>query len=307
MIGIEQVGVYLPKNRISNYDRKEQFGIDNNFIENKIGFKSFAVKDVKEETSDLCVKAYENLIDKVLIDKAQIEAIIVVTQNPDFNIPHTSAIVHGKLDMPSNCAAFDISLGCSGFVYALSILEGFMNRNNMSKALLFTADPYSKIVSPDDKNTAMLFGDGAAVTLVSNNPRFVSGRYTFGTLGEQHQHLICKDGVLNMNGRAIFDFAARSVPKDVKKLLEINDLNIEDVDVFLMHQGSKFIIDTLAKRLRLSEEKLPFLASKYGNTVSATIPILLEKYFNDEKYQTIGITGFGVGLSWSSTVLSRIK
>ena len=307
MIGIEQVGVYLPKNRISNYDRKEQFSIDNNFIEDKIGFISLAVKDVKEETSDLCVKAYENLIDKVLIDKAQIEAIIVVTQNPDFNIPHTSAIVHGKLSMPPSCATFDISLGCSGFVYALSTLEGFMLRNNMSKALLFTADPYSKIISPNDKNTAMLFGDGAAVTLVSNNPRYASGKYTFGTLGEQHQHLICKKGLLSMNGRAIFDFAARSVPKDIRKLLELNGLNIENIDVFLMHQGSKFIIDTVAKRLRLPEVKLPFLASEYGNTVSATIPILLEKYFNDEKYQTIGITGFGVGLSWSSTVLSRIK
>jgi 3-oxoacyl-[acyl-carrier-protein] synthase-3 len=190
-------------------------------------------------------------------------------------------------------------------VYALSVIESFINANNLRRGLLFTADPYSKIIDRNDKNTSLLFGDGAAVTLIGPNPIFYSNKYTFGTIGKLHNELECDNSKLKMNGRAIFEFAARHVPKDIKLLLERNKTTMDDIDLFLFHQGSKYIVDTIAKRLNLPPEKAPFLAADYGNTVSSTIPIMLCSYLNNIRYSTIVISGFGVGLSWASTLLKR--
>ncbi|OHB29920.1 MAG: 3-oxoacyl-ACP synthase [Desulfuromonadaceae bacterium GWC2_58_13] len=306
MLGIEEIGYYIPEGRISNYDRKEQFGIDDHFIEQKIGVRRVSVKGADEDTSDLCVKAFADLRRKTDIDLNDIEAMIVVTQNPDRNIPHASAMLHGKLGLPSRCACFDISLGCSGFVYALSVFQGFMAANGMKKGLLFTSDPYSKIVDPNDKNTSLLFGDAAAVTLVSENPKLVSGIFTFGTLGGDYEKLICNDGVLFMNGRAVFNFAAKVVPEDIRQMVAKNGLTLEKVDRFLLHQGSKIIVETIADKLQIPREKAPYATYDYGNTVSSTLPILLVDELNGPA-DSIVICGFGVGLSWASGLLKRVK
>lgn len=307
MIGIEEIGVYFPEGGVSNYDRKEQFGIDDIFIKEKIGVESLKIKSDDEETSDLCVKAFENILEKKEIDKSKVDCLVVVTQNPDYNLPHTSAIVHGKLDIHENCACFDISLGCSGYVYALSVIQSFMKENNFKSGLLFTADPYSKIIQPDDKNTSLLFGDAATVTLIDHNPVFVSNKFNFGTIGKDYENLICKQGKLAMNGRAIFNFAARYVPKDIEKLLMKNTKSADDIDLFLFHQGSKHIVETLKRRINIPEGKIPFGVVKYGNTVSSSIPILLSNYVKNKEIGNIVISGFGVGLSWSSTILSRVN
>ena len=306
MIGIEQIGVYLPQDNVSNYDLKEKFEMDDYFIESKIGVKSVKRKAKDEETSDLGVKAFQDLQSKANFDINEIECLFVVTQNPDYNLPHTSAIIHGKLDLPENCACFDISLGCSGFVYGLSVIESFMTQNNMIKGVLVTADPYSKVINTDDKNTSILFGDGAAATLVTNNPKLVSGKFSFGTRGKGYEGLICKDNVLSMNGAAIFNFAAKTVPADIKTTLENNNMNPEDVDCFVLHQGSKYIVDTLRKRLKIDAEKVPFAIADYGNTISSSLPIILADMLDLEKGKKIIISGFGVGLSWASTVLKRV-
>lgn len=306
MLGIEEIGYYIPEDRISNYDRKEQFGIDDYFIEERIGVCKISVKSAGEDTVELCVKAFADLCRKTAIDLNDIEAMIVVTQNPDRNIPHVSAVLHGKLGVPSSCACFDISLGCSGFVYALSVFQSFMAANGMKKGLLFTADPYSKIIDPLDKNTTLLFGDAAAVTLISENPRFVSGKFTFGTLGGECEKLVCNNGVLFMNGRAVFNFAAKVVPGDIRQVVEKNHLSLEAIDLFLLHQGSKIIVETIADKLRIPREKAPYSVYDYGNTVSSTLPILLADELQGTA-NTILICGFGVGLSWSSGILQRVK
>ena len=307
MIGIESIAFYIPQQFISNYERKEKFGIDDYFIEEKIGVKKVSVKSVDENTSDLCMKAWEALLAKQVVNKEDIDCVVVVTQNPDSKIPHVSAKVHGVLELPESCACFDISLGCSGFVHALSIVESFMERNGLKKGLLFTADPYSKIINPEDKNTSMLFGDAAAVTLLGNDPIWISKKYTFGTIGKLNHELVCANAELFMNGRAIFDFAARSIPKDIISLLERNQLPIEKVDLFLFHQGSKYILDTITKRLQADKQKVPYMASDYGNTVSSSIPIMLESYLQKNDVKNIVISGFGVGLAWASTLLERVK
>ena len=307
MLGIQEIGSYIPGKRVSNYERTEKFGITADFIDEKIGVKSISVRDPSEESSDLCIKAFNNLAAKTKIKKEDIDVLVVITQNPDFSLPQTSAIVHGKLDMPEKCASFDISLGCSGFVYGLSIIQSFMKENEFRTGLLFTSDPYSKIINPDDKNTSLLFGDAAAVTLISDNAKYITGKFSYGTTGKDYQDLICKDGKLIMNGRSVFNFAAKTVPKDVVCCMKLNNLTLAEIDRFVFHQGSLHIVNTIAKRLELPQEKVVFDAWDYGNTVSSSIPILLENEMNGKDNKIIFISGFGVGLSWASTILIRAK
>ena len=305
MLGITEIASYLPKKRISNYDKKEKFNIDDNFIEKKIGVKYHTIKEENEKASDLCVKAFKNLQEKMYIDKSKIDCLIVVTQNPDYNIPHTSAIVHGKLELLQNCACFDISLGCSGYVYGLSIIISFMKYNNLKNGLLFTADPYSEIIDYNDKNTDLLFGDGATVTYISDNCIYKPKVFKFGTNGSGYKDILCEDK-LYMNGRGVFNFTATTIPKHIKELLEENGLSDSDIDKYILHQGSKYIVDTIRKRLKVDKEKVPFDMYEYGNTVSSSIPIILEKELH-KGYSRLLLSAYGIGLSWGSGVLEKSK
>lgn len=308
MIEICDIESYIPSKKISNYEKKNDFKLSDNFIESKLGVKSVSRIEKSQFASDLCCIAFERLIArKINLDTDDLDILIVCTQNPDYSLPHTSAIVHGKLDFPSKCAAFDISIGCSGYVYSLAVIESLMNLNDMSNGLLFTADPYSKIIDEKDKSTSLLFGDAATVTYISRKPVFHSSKFTFGTQGKNFDYLICKNKKLSMKGREIFNFVARVVPEDVKKVLEINGLEINDIDRFLFHQGSKYIIDFLIKRIGLPKGKTPYAIENYGNTVSSSIPIMLKDYLTDTSVNRILISGFGVGLSWASGILNKTK
>lgn len=304
MLGINSIASYLPENKRSNYDKKEKFALDDDFIENKIGVKSQCVKESHEKASDLCVMAFENLLKNQDIDKDKIDCCVVVTQNPDFNIPHTSAIVHGKLELSNECACFDISLGCSGYVYGLSAIISFMQSNGLKNGLLFTSDPYSEIVDTDDKNTDLLFGDGATVTYINEDAVFLPKDFSFGTNGSGYKELICNEK-LYMNGRAVFNFTATTIPKHIQNLIEENNLGDEDIDKYVLHQGSKYIVDTIRKRLKVDEIKVPFDIYEYGNTISSSIPIILEKEITKNENKIIVLSGFGVGLSWGSAIIIR--
>jgi 3-oxoacyl-[acyl-carrier-protein] synthase III len=309
MIGIKAIAGYLPENLVSNIDRAEEAGKDQAFITDKIGFTSLCRKNKDHETSDLCVNAFDRLLEKhPEINRDNIDCLIVCTQNPDgFGLPHTSAIVQTKLGLTENVAAFDVSLGCSGFVYVLDIMQAFMQAQNMKHGLLFTADPYSKIIDPKDFSTELLFGDAAAVTYISENPVFISRKSTFCTNGKL-SHSIKVDEetrVLSMLGNNVFKFAVTKVPPQVEKCLALNGMDKDNVDLFLLHQGSKYIIDNLVTALGVDAKKVPFMAGKTGNTVSSSIPLMLEHYVSsEEKY--ILISGFGVGLSWATSILERV-
>lgn len=304
MLGIKKIAHYLPETKIFNADKKEYFGIDDDFIENKIGVKCRTRKNEDENTSDMCVKAYAQLLEAMEIDHNSIECCVVVTQNPDHNIPHTSAIVHGKIGLPQTCACYDLSLGCSGYVYGLSNIIAFMQSNQMKTGLLFTADPYSKIIDQEDKNTALLFGDGATVTLITEDGEWKPLIFGFGTNGSSYQELIC-DETLYMNGRAVFNFTATTVPKHIKELLEKKELDDSQIDKYILHQGSKYIVDTIRKRLGVDEAKVPFHMLEYGNTISSSIPMILEDELEKPQNQRMVLSGFGVGLSWASAIIEK--
>jgi 3-oxoacyl-[acyl-carrier-protein] synthase-3 len=306
MIGIKEIGIYTPPNLQSNFDLKAKFDVDDEFIIQKLGVEYRAVKNKDQETSDMCFMAFQNLTEKSGISASEIEVLAVITQNPDYNIPHVSGLVHEKAGLKKSCATFDISLGCSGYVYGLSILKSFMEANSMMNGVLITCDPYSKIIDESDKATAMLFGDAATATLMTKKPILTCGPFVFGTQGDLEGFLRCDQGILNMNGREIFNFAARVVPESVRELLKKTGDNIELIDKFIFHQGSKFIVDTIAKRLSISENKIGLNMKNFGNTVSSSIPIVLESELTNLNANKILLCGFGVGLSWASCMCERL-
>ncbi|MDT8375582.1 MAG: ketoacyl-ACP synthase III [Mariprofundaceae bacterium] len=308
MARITAIASYIPDLFEDNLQKQEKFGVDSDFILNKLGVRQVSRMDGSEEPSDMCVKAFHALPEK--LRPAHIDCVVVCTQNPDGGgIPHVSAIVHGKLGLEEDCACFDIALGCSGYVYSLSILQSFMESNGFETGLLFTADPYSKIIDPDDKNTAMLFGDAATVTVLKSGTDsgdgFLLGRFVFQTRGIGRDALHNADGSLFMNGRAVFNFALMNVPPQVDRLLDMSGLDKKDVDLFLFHQGSKFIVDNLQKKMGLMPEQVPVNMEQFGNTVSSSIPLLLEQVFKEKGKQTVVMSGFGLGLSWASCLAVR--
>jgi len=307
MIGIKAIGTYIPSNLIDNYKRVTEFETDKDFIRDKIGFETLSRKSREEDTSDLCVKAFEDLCAKTDITGDLIDCMIVCTQNPDGSgLPQTSAIVHQKLRLKDQVAAFDVSLGCSGYIYGISILKSFMLENGLKNGLLFTADPYSKVLNPSDRNTELLFGDAATCTLISDKPKYIILKSRFATDGSGWESIMVdkKTSLLSMDGKDVFMFTMKKVPAQIEECLEDNSLKKEDIDIFIFHQASKYIVDNLTKKLNLPSEKVPFSAQKIGNTVSSSIPLILkEKIGTDHKL--ILLSGFGVGLSWATTILQK--
>jgi len=305
MIGIQEIASYVPDTYVDNLVRAKKLNSDEDFVRNKLGILKLPNIGDKE-TSDLAVLAVTKLLNKSSIDPKIIDCLVVCTQNPDGDgIPHCSALVQSKVDMRSNSACFDISLGCSGYVYGLKIIEGFMEVSGMKNGILVTADPYSKIIDPDDRDTALLFGDASTATLLSSKYKWKIGESLFNTDGYGADNLKSIDGVLHMNGRQVFNFAMIEVPKQIATLLENELIKVDDIDSYVFHQGSRYIVEMLRKKLKLPPQKVPIELEEYGNTVSSSIPLILEKIINNNKMNIVLLSGFGVGLSWSSLILKR--
>ncbi len=307
MIGIENLAVYLPAKRQSNSELMDKFSVTETFLEEKIGFTELARKLPDEKSSDLCCKAFAKLIEKQSINLSEIDFMCVCTQNGDFQLPQTSAILQDKLGLSTNCATFDISLGCSGYPYSLQIAKSFMEQNSLLNGLVFTADPYSEILNQHDKNTSLLFGDASTVTLLSNNSVFDVEKAVYSTFGNKYTSLIkYKDAPLVMKGREIFNFCITNIPNLIERCLKLNQIESADVDYYLLHQASKYMIMQLIERMSgIDKSKVPFTAMEYGNTVSSSIPILLENFLDDPVAKQLLICGFGVGLSGSACILKR--
>jgi 3-oxoacyl-[acyl-carrier-protein] synthase-3 len=307
MIGIENIASYTPPKSEDNMSKLEKFSTDEIFIQTKIGFNKLTRKEPHQKSSDLCLLAFEELQKKQAINVKDVDFVSVCTQNPDYQIPHTSAIVHKRLGLSINCAAFDISLGCSGWVYGIHNSIAFMNQNDLQCGLFFTSDPYSEILDPEDKNTSLLFGDASTVTLITKSPLYRVKKGVFQTAGSKYEALIKRENEpLYMNGREIFNFVIKHTPRLIELCLEKNNLSPEKVDKYLFHQASKYIIDMLTKKAKLDSEKVIFSAQRIGNTVSSTIPILLEEEMQEDNSKTLLTSGFGVGLSMAATILERV-
>lgn len=307
MIGIRSIASYIPEGRIDNIAQAQSFGRDEEFVHNKLGTTTLSVKADHEETSDLCVRAVQNLLAKnPQLKLEDVQALVVVTQNGDAEgLPHTSAIAQHKLGLPTQAACFDVSLGCSGYVYGLYVLKGFMQAAGLRNAILVTADPYSKIMDRADRMTTLLFGDAATATWLGPDPVWELGPARFGGDGAGAEYLAVKDGCFHMNGRQVFNFASLKIIPHMQDVLDELDMSLDDVDAFCLHQGSGAIVDAIAKRLGDNGSKVIKDMFGAGNTVSSSIPMLLEHYGFDGKWNNTLLSGFGVGLSWGSALLVR--
>jgi 3-oxoacyl-[acyl-carrier-protein] synthase-3 len=305
MIGIKKVATYIPTGRIDNLAGAESLGYTPGEVSERIGFRQLARMGEEQSSLDLAAHSLTSLLQDTDIEPHSIEAMLVITQNPDRNIPHLSAELHGRTGLPTNCACFDLGLGCSGYVYGLSVLAAFMQANGLKRGVIVTADPYSRIIDQEDKATALIFGDAATATLLDDDPLYVLGKFTFGTQGKDANKIACNDGVLFMNGRAVFNFAATQVPLNIRETITANNLELSEIDRFVLHQGSRYIVETIADRLLVDREKVPFMSSAYGNTVSSSIPLILSELMQEPAHGRMLLCGFGLGLSWASTVIQR--
>lgn len=308
MIGIAAIGTYLPETRIDNVERAEAAGKTREFITDKVGFRTLARKSADISVVHLCQHAFADLDRLGRIDRPSVDCVILCTQNPDGGgLPHNSALIQGALGLPKHVAAFDISLGCSGYVYSLSIARAFMEANGLRNGLLFTADPYSTIIEPGEWNTDLLFGDGAAVTHLCDEALYSIRAGMFATDGSMAHSIAIeeKSGYVRMLGSNVFKFCMDEVPAQIGAYLAREGLAPTQVDLYLLHQGSKFIIDNLARRMEIDPAKVPFGAGETGNLVSSSIPFLLKPWLERgaERPHRILMSGFGVGLSWATLMI----
>ncbi|MFD1745538.1 ketoacyl-ACP synthase III [Rhizobium helianthi] len=304
---ITAMGSFIPENRISNVTLGERFGKDRDFIERKLGFTARAVKPASMKTSDMCVRAFEKLEQKHPLDRAQIDLLAVVTQNPDQKIPHVSAIVHHKLGLSRHCATFDISQGCAGYAVGLAAVNGWMTTLGTKNAVLLTCDPYSEIVDQNDPATAMVFGDAATATLVSRegDRGYRLRDALFGTLPDSFNCLTCEDRFF-MDGRQVSMNVMNCVPAAIETILLRNGLGLQDLSQIIFHQASLYVVDALRSKLNIGSDMAPFAAASIGNSVSSSIPLLLEQVMASHQKRIL-ICGFGIGFSWSVAILERVE
>jgi len=306
MIGIKGIASYLPSGFIDNLEQGRSFGETEVYIRNRIGAWKLPRKAENEDTSDLCVNAVRNLLGSTSLTVDAIEVIALVTQNGDGDrVPHTSPIVQQKLALNINIAAFDISLGCSGYVYGLAILKGFMEASNLKNGVLITCDPYSKIIDPADRGTTLLFGDAATATWIGEGAEWAISPPMYLTDGSLGKFLQVEDGILQMNGRKIYNFVVSNTPDHIRKILDRESLKPEDIDLYCLHQGSAAMLETVSRKFDLVKDRFVIDMAETGNTVSSSIPLLIEEHINGSGIRRILISGFGVGLSLATTILCR--
>lgn len=300
---------------------------------NSIGIKERRIADKAVCSSDLCFKAAEKLIADNEIDKASIDALIFVSQTSDYHQPATACILQNKLGLNKSTLCFDVNLACSGYVYGLSIAYSFANQMGCNRVLLLVGETMSKITSDYDKESKPLFGDAGTATLVEKG-EYGGAIFSLNTDGSGADVMIIPAGgfrnpsskeafdvtedkngskrneyQFRMDGMDVFNFGMREETKDIKHLLSLAELAMDDIDILIYHQANKFMTDFFTKRLKFSTEKTPYSLDRFGNTSSASIPLtivseLINKYPERER---VILSGFGAGLSWGSALLNLTK
>jgi 3-oxoacyl-[acyl-carrier-protein] synthase-3 len=331
-VGIEHIEFYLPKLEVTNIELQR---LHPKWDVEKVGAKSGVFKRYRASESetafDLACHAIDKLLQLQSVQVEDIEGIIFCTQSPDYIMPSNAFLVHKHFKFASKVWAFDYNLACSGYVYGISIARGMIVSGMARKILLINADTYSKYIHPEDRSTSLLFGDGAAVSIISECSHDGIIDISLASSGEEYESFYIPAGAcrlplsrstkeivvdhsgnhrtlenIHMNGFAVWKFISRTVPEQINSILQKNSLSTDDIKLFVFHQASKLTLDSLIKSLKINPEKAYLNLDKVGNTVSASIPIALKFAENEGKLKKgdfILISGFGVGLSWGSIIL----
>lgn len=327
---IKAVSYYLPEKVLLNEDLVKEFpewSVEK--VANKVGIDSRHISAAEETAGDMAEKAAKILFEQWDINPCNIDFVMLCTQSPDYFLPTTACILQHRLGIPKNAGAFDYNLGCSGYVYGLALAKGLILSGIASNILLLTSETYTKHIHASDKGNRTIFGDAASATLVAIDGFAKIGEFVLGTDGSGAENLIIKTGGMRhqknlgeiaidesgtlcssdhlyMNGSEIFSFTQENVPILVSNTLIKNGYDKSDIDLFVFHQANKYMLSFLRKKMKIEEDKFYYSLSRFGNTVSSTIPIALKEAMTDYNIKVgnkVLIAGFGVGYSWGGVTL----
>lgn len=327
---IKAISYYLPSKVVTNEDLVKEFPewtVEK--VAAKVGVNERRVVAEDETASDMATQAAETLFKEHSINRSSIDFVLLCTQSPDYFLPTSACLIQNRLGLSTACGALDFNLGCSGFVYGLSLAKGLIAARIAKNVLLLTAETYSKHIHPKDKGNRTIFGDASSATLISTDGYASIEDFCLGTDGRGAENLIVKRGGLRqpnskddivfdesgnptssdylfMNGGEIFNFTSEAVPILVEQVLEKNQLSKSEIQLFVFHQANKYMMNYLRKLIDIEPERFYYCLEKVGNTVSSTIPIALYEAMKENRIQkgsNVLLAGFGVGYSYGGTLI----
>ena len=332
-VGISAMAAAVPRTVINNYEYTQYFPADQvKEVVDKVGIYERRFADEYTCSSDLCFAAAEKLISDNQIDRSEIDLLVFISQTPDYRMPATSVILQNRLKLANSTIAFDINLGCSAFMYGLSVVYAMMQQTGLRKALILDGEPRSKVYSPKDRRTAFLFGDGGVAALVERNERFGNSFFSLNSDGSREglikidaggyrkmssaetvkERVVDEYGNIRseeqgyMHGGDVFNFVIREIPRDIKFLLERTNTNKDDFDYIVFHQANNFINSYIAKKMKLDTSKIPSTIAKYGNTSSVSVPLTIVSELKDKLNgnHKLLLSAFGVGMTWATAIVN---
>ncbi len=325
-VRISGIACCVPENIVDIDEFREEKGVKaiENFKKTTgIYQKHLCEKDHIITTGDLCQAAAEKLFHELSVDRNSIDAVILVTQSPEYPYPATACVLQYRLGLSQECIAYDINLGCSGYVYGLHAAGLYLQTGHLKKVLLLAGEASAH----EDPKENLLFGEAGSATLLEYDESQPDMDFLLRTDGEGFRHLVIPWGSRHpgddfyvalikgkepqrsiMNNAEVFNFSTREVPKLIKSYLEAYDYKLEDFDIFAFHQANLIILERLMKKIKIPKDKYPLSLDIYGNTSSASIPLTICDYFNrhapqdkNAQVKKIMVCGYGVGLSWGVT------
>lgn len=331
-VGVTAMGAALPKRIIKNLEYTDFFSKEEVYeIVDKTGIVERRFADENTCSSDLCFAAAERLISDNSIDKEDIDLLVFISQTPDYRMPATSVTLQHRLGLPNKTIAFDINLGCSAFIYGLSVVYGLMERSNLKKALLLDGETRSKVYSPRDRRSALLFGDGGVAALIERDPKFGKSTFSLNSDGSRADLIMIPAGGYRkmssaetvvekvvdefgnmrseeqgyMRGGDVFNFVIREIPRDIKNTLAFAEKTVDDFDYVVFHQANNFINSYIMKKMKLDANKVPSTIAKFGNTSSVSVPLTIVSELKgklDGNKQLL-LSAFGVGMTWATGIV----
>ena len=314
MAKIIKIASHLPEEKITN--EKLSINLKNwsaDKIYEKTGIKKRSKSKDNETAADLAILAAEKVFKISDIAKEEIDMLIFVTQTQNQCLPTSACEIHNSLGLKTECGAFDINQGCTGYIYGLFLANSLINNKSIKTVLLLTGDTYTKLLDPDNASVSTLFGDGASATIIVQEDNNSSiGSFEFGTDGSKSGLIKCDFagfrksinnwGPLHMDGSNVMTFTLSAIPKAIYSYLKKTNSELKDYEYVIFHQANKFILERLYKKLGISEKGIIHLEN-CGNTVSSSIPLAMEEFTNRNNQNEVNIllVGFGVGLSWGIT------
>ncbi|WP_424776067.1 beta-ketoacyl-ACP synthase III [Neisseria cinerea] len=313
---ISGTGSYLPANRVSNDDLAQKVDTSDEWITARTGIKFRHIAAENEKTSDLAAEAARRALDAAGLDSGEIDLIIVATATPDMQFPSTATIVQQKLGITNGCPAFDVQAVCAGFMYALTTANAYIKSGIAKNALVIGAETFSRIVDWNDRTTCVLFGDGAGAVILSASDKLgiihgklkADGNYLnlLNAPGQIAEGKICGSPYITMDGPGVFKFAVKMLAKIADEVISEAGYTAEQIDWIVPHQANRRIIESTAKHLGLSMDKVILTVQDHGNTSAASIPLALDTGIRSgqiKRGQNLLLEGIGGGFAWGAVLM----